>query len=416
MKTINQFICAIAFLSSGVLHAQEISDSVNLEKSYATEIYYSLENGVIKSSPRVDWDLAFEITGITSTIRINGGTGTQVYLYPNGDISSWATLDTSGISTWAPLNGDYTSWANGELTSTLDQSNAFDLGWGVYNQTTHVVTGDSLFVLKLSDGTWKKLWIVKLQSGTYSFKYADLDHNNEKEKTIKKGDFENRNFGYFSILNEKQVDMEPSNKDWDIVFTKYIDALSPGVYYGVTGALCNIGVEVAQADEVDVSTVDYSIQTFSETPNIIGHDWKSFDLSTYKYIVQDSLAYFVKDLSGNTWKIIFTGFAGSSTGKVYFTKEAVHFVNVQEIASNKYLYTYPNPISPNASQINIHSNVEEDFEIQLLDINGKVLYANRKNLNLGGNSIALKEGLSQGIYFVRIIGDDAQFWNKVIVK
>lgn len=60
----------------GAISAQQITDTVTTNPSYANEVYYNLQSGNEQSIQRNDWDLAFASDGVgfgSSTIRINGG-------------------------------------------------------------------------------------------------------------------------------------------------------------------------------------------------------------------------------------------------------------------------------------------------------------------------------------------------------
>ena len=57
-----------------------------------------MENGVVQSTDRSDWDLGFATSQVSVSIRINGGAGVELYTYPAGDTSDWAMLDTFGMT------------------------------------------------------------------------------------------------------------------------------------------------------------------------------------------------------------------------------------------------------------------------------------------------------------------------------
>ena len=71
----------------------------------------------------------------------------------------------------------YNSMASWEEGAFAAHANGYpDYGWGKYNTITHAVVGDSLFVIKLQDGSYKQLWMVeKGGASVYTFRHADLD-------------------------------------------------------------------------------------------------------------------------------------------------------------------------------------------------------------------------------------------------
>ena len=158
----------LAALCLIILGNAQTTVTVSTNAGNSVQTYYSLQNGDQGTAALADWDLAFEITGFTASIRANTQKGMQVYKAPY-TVAQWAALDTTGMANgWAMVHDSDTSWSHGALNDGLT-ANEFDLGWGVYNQVTHIVTGDSLFVVKLANGDWKKLRIDGLATSTYLF-------------------------------------------------------------------------------------------------------------------------------------------------------------------------------------------------------------------------------------------------------
>ncbi len=94
-----------------------------------------------------------------------------------------AQIDTSGITGWPQMYNSMASWEEGAFgANALGHP---DYGWGVYNMISHGLTGDSIFVIKLSDDSYKRLWIVdRTATAVYTIRIADLDGSNEKEVEI----------------------------------------------------------------------------------------------------------------------------------------------------------------------------------------------------------------------------------------
>ena len=167
-----KLLLTITSLMLGVyVSAQGVYDTVSIFTGYAHQSYYSLNAGEIANIDNSDWDIAFDASGYGSTIRINGAIGTELYKYPDGDTSDWATLDTAGISSWPMVYDSDTTWAGGAF-NTGKTSNPMDLGWGIYSTITHHVLGDSLFVIKLNNGSMKKLQIENLQNFCCTFRVS----------------------------------------------------------------------------------------------------------------------------------------------------------------------------------------------------------------------------------------------------
>lgn len=153
MKKISLFLTLTTFVFSA--HSQTIIDTVSTGATYANQVWYSLANDNQNSAPKNNWDLAFDVSGQGSTILINSITGTTLWNYPSADTSGWNSIDTSGINTWSKRWNSDTSWAMGAIGRYASLTNANDLDWGIYSQITHDVTGDSLYVIKLANGSYK---------------------------------------------------------------------------------------------------------------------------------------------------------------------------------------------------------------------------------------------------------------------
>lgn len=399
-------------------YGQSIIDSVSLGQGYAHQSYYSLSDGEISNVDNTNWDIAFDMSGFGSTLRRNGSQGVEVYVYPNQDSSAFATqLDTSGISGWRQLYDSDTSWANGAFSSTANSGDPFDLGWGLYNPTTHHVNGDSLFLVKLANGTWKQLHLIKLASSEYTFRHANLDGSNPVNSSISKGDYTARNFVYYSLGTDQVIDREPANDTWDLVFTGYVSEVFPGTWYGVTGVLQNAGVTAAEAHPVSSpgTYVDYTSHSFQSEINTLGYDWKTFDLITYTYLIEDSLAYFVEDVDGNIWRVIFTGFSGSTSGNFYLEKELITTVNIGEEAVAKAFALYPNPVATEEVTLAFELT-EEKANLKIIDLNGTVIQSQELvGRGFQQQRISLN-GIAKGIYIVSLSNDNSEIYRKLIVR
>ena len=415
MKKFHSLFIGLILLSYNI-HSQT-NDNVSLLASYSNQSFYNLNTGEVANVDNNNWDIAFSAGGYGSAIRINGQSGTLLYTYPNGDISNWNTVDITNIATWNPINNSDTSWGLGAFNVNADPSNSMDLGWGIYSTITHHITGDSINIIKLSNGIYKKLQITKLSSGNYDFKYANIDGSSEVTTSISKSSFSGKNFGYYSIINGVELDREPLSSEWHILFTKYITQLSPGVTYGVTGVLANNDIQIAKAENIDVANADHSAQSYSSQINAIGYNWKSFNMSSFSYDIQDSLCYFIKDNLDNIWKLQLTGFDGSSTGNIYFNVEKIQSANIFE--NSEITFTiYPNPsINKEVSIIyDINNNNTNSTEIRISDINGKLVRS--CNLNKNGfnvNKISL-EDFNSGLYIVSLVNGNSIINKKLIVN
>lgn len=394
-------ICVFSFSSK----AQMVSETISIQPGYTNQVFYNMYGGQLSNISNTDWDLAFQMRGFAASILINSKNNVKLWK-ANKDISQWSSMlisDTVGIvnnPAYELLNSD-TSWDFGAFNRTNDPNNAFDLGWGVYDFATHIITGDSIFFIKVGATDYRKLKIESLSSGTYNFRFANLDGTNEIVAAISKSAFTGKFFGYYSIVNNSSSDREPIYNTWDLTFCQYM-ALSPTVYK-VTGVLSNDSVFVAKAYPVDVNTATYGSLPFAGEINTIGYNWKSYDLNTMSWLISDSLVYFVSDRQGGIWKMIFTGFDGASTGNFYFDKGPAVASGLMESSNIKTFGLYPNP-AHSMARLMLQMEKEGMTSVSVMDAKGSIVQVTSSMLPAGLQSMDLDvSGLSAGLYqiFVR---------------
>jgi hypothetical protein len=413
MKHFTFFLTAVLF-AIGTNAQTAIEDSVNLGASYANSIFYQLDGGSKTSADNSNWDLALVANGFGTTIRINGSSGTELYAYPNGDTSVWTSVDTSGIGSWEQLNNSDANWNYGAFDAAAG-SDPFDVGWGIYSVQTHFIIGHKIFIIKLSDGTYQKLWIKSLISGEYVLRHGSLDGVMDMTHSVAKADFSGKNFGYFSLQDHSTVDREPANTNWDFVVQRYRGDLGGGTYYPVTGVLTNEGVYATEARNVDVTMANHLDYDSDSLINTIGYDWKDFDMNAFVFVIEEDLSYFVTDVQGNIWHLLFTGFAGQSSGKVWFSKTLISATGINDVKKEINVAVYPNPSTD--GNVSLVFNLEEEEAIaRVYNMTGK-LVANhtfqgqgfkQRNLNL--------HGLPAGTYLLRLQTAQHVTTNKIILK
>jgi hypothetical protein len=297
-------------------------DSLLSGAGYANDVYYSLQNGVVDTRPKNEWDLAFTTLSQTASILINSGNKDSLFVWQGGTAADFNSASTANISQNLATNFSDSSWYNNSaFEQNLNPANSSDAGWGIYNSNTHDVVGDSVYILKLTDGSYKKIVIVSrsgVAGSTHDFtvKIADLAANAVAETVvIPTTTYSTKNFVYYSVVNKQIVDREPDKTTWDFVFTKY-DSRQPG-YPLVTGILTNEGVASAKLAVAD-SAISYKLVTFSKSIGNIGSAWKHFSNATSTYEISNPF-YYVKSKSGQYFRIKFKAF-DYTVGKTVFEK------------------------------------------------------------------------------------------------
>ncbi len=232
------------------------------------------------------------------------------------------TFDTTGIGSWANRYNSYDTWMIGAFDAYRDAGNPADFGWGSYDLSTHIIAGDSIYILKTVDGDFIAISIDQLASGIWDITYSNLDGTGRVTKTFDRAPYSTKNFFYYSIDSETLKDLEPASDSWDIKFTKY-PIVFPGFgQYPVAGVLHNDGVQVSKVETDAGQTASINdTMNFPMSPGIstIGYDWKD----AFAGVVYDTLTYFVKDQIGNLNTLQFTAYGGSANGNIAFTVNGV---------------------------------------------------------------------------------------------
>lgn len=422
-------LLAALFGTTQITTAQE---PVTISNEGVNEVWYSLSNDDQGSSPMSEWDIAFDLSPQDASIRLNDAYGLELYPVPDATGADWATIDTTGLSEWEKVYNSDTEWRMGAFNQTKDPfypQPLFDYGWGTYDMNTHNVVGTRVFVIKLKDGSFKKLWIEEMTSsngGKYTFKYANLDGTEETEASIEKTDYANKHFAYYSIQNNEAINHEALEKDqWDLLFAKYITVVTHPVYnvtmpYAAPGVIINPNVTVAEVENVsDVDAYDdWFNQEYTSDFNAIGWEWEDYNWGVggeHIFAIKDDLVYFLKDQNSTVWKLVFTSF--DSPGDYGFTKEMVSTLSVDENDINKAeVVIYPNPASTHFSLI-LSNMAENNANVQVLNTMGQLVYNKdfTGNTNFEVKNIAI-DNLKSGVYFVKVNSGDQTVNQKLIIK
>jgi len=418
MKSILQKLVLVV-MAAGVSFAAtaQTTDTVTVNPGYTNQTFYSFSTGTVSSVSNLDWDLGFQLRGYLASILINSKNNVRLYK-ANKSVADWSTMtaaDTTGIlstPTNELFNSD-TSWNFGAFNRTNNPADMFDLGWGNYDFMTHAITGDSVYFIKLSSGVYKKLCIVSLANSIYDFKWADLDGSNETLGAINKTTYAGKSFVYFSLLNNQIIDREPSFYSWDLSFAQYLTTTP--ITYKVTGVLLNDSITAVKAYPVDVNNASSVGLTFDKAINIIGYDWKTFNMATNTFDISDSTVYFVQDHQGTIWKMIFTGFGGSANGNFYFSKGTTTGIGQIENSAIKTFDAAPNP-AHSSTRLILSSEKAGDAQMQVISMNGMLMSSEVIQLNNGLQSIDLSlTSLTPGIYQVLItMGNERQITRIVV--
>jgi hypothetical protein len=307
----------------------DYTKTVDMGANSSNDVYYSFANGEVKSIANTDWDIAFSVPLQTATIIINEGAGVQLWCV--GDTNSWTAVGQSTIDNLKPRYNDKTDWMKGAFNH--NKIIPFNFGWGTYHMDTHNVNGDSIFIIKLSDNSFKKLSIRQRigASDTYVMRWSDPDGSNEVNTSFSPAPYsKTKHFIHYSIVNKKVVEAEPDKDKWDLLFTNYVVKIPAGpatfMDYTVTGVLANKNVQLLKITNKapEIATLSDSASVgFKAQADLIGWDWKVNDPITHAYSLAPNTSYFAKLANGKIYSIYFTKYISHEAGTIEFKAKPV---------------------------------------------------------------------------------------------
>lgn len=277
-------------------------NSVELGTKYFHQVFFSLErNEIVNSVLRTEWDIAFNCNAGNHSLYTN--TGNNIYVAKTSKTKLVEVMDTAGLEfQW--------DWSNGR-----DDSTAF-AGWD---------TSERIYVMNLgNDIEGDAIGFIKMKleliGAEVKITYSRLEENNEKVVTLSKNDTYNR--VYYSFATEQLVMVEPPKMDYDIIFRQYIYYFEEeDLPYNVVGALINPYktevMRIGDKDFLDIElgdTLDYNFQT---NHDVIGYDWKEFNLNEGFYVVYPDKNFVLKNSKGFFYKFHFVDFYNTSGDRGY---------------------------------------------------------------------------------------------------
>ncbi len=410
--------------------AQWSADSVLMGTGSANDVFYSLQNGTVKTENNKNWHLAFSMSPSDSaSILANHNEGNnfvKVYNIHKGS-ADWSTVSLADTAAAMICYNNDKGWYQGALNA-LPRSSVFSFGWGTYNMVSHNVFGDSLFIIK-ANNVFYKVAIDSLQSMqmNYFIRVENLTTPGATVvDTIMKGmAYASNIFAYYNLATGTDSVREPASNTWDLVFNRYnsfVDQGSGPIPYSVVGGLSNKGIKVAKANGVHVDTAfahygDYVMPWPIDSAMIsaVGYNWKSYT-PPGPWIVPDSISYFINDKSGSLYQLQFTGYNGSVQGKIYLRKRLVAATAVNDVSSliSRYEF-YPNP-TQNEINIALDSKDNTDARLSLTSMSGQVVFSSTLTINTGLNAYTVSTAnYPAGHYILSVKGSHTNISEKIVV-
>lgn len=277
-------------------------ETVEMGEEYTDQLFYDFESArVVHISQIKSWDLAFDASPEGFNVFINGGSDLFVYKTGQTDMSSVKTAPNIFSEDWTYD----ASCGLKDSTAIGDWTNGSGLSKG------------QVFVIKLNESNnpdnLHKIKMVSVTSTEYVMEYASLEEDVAHTITIPKDNA--YNFAYFSFFEGgKVVKPDPPKDTWDIVFTRYryIYHELDDFPYIVSGVLINPYKTEGFAD----STTGFEKiegewvlqQPFSNHRDVVGFDWKSYDIDKATYTVNPDKCYVIRNRDNKYWKLHFLNF------------------------------------------------------------------------------------------------------------
>lgn len=278
---------------------------IEMTSNYKNQVWYSLsENKVVSANLKSAWDLAFESSANGTHVFLNGSKSMRVY---KTNFTSLAMVtDTAGLE------------ANGK--ADMPSGNTDSTGIGDWQTTNTVYIVNRGYNENGQLQGFYKLKINTVSASAFSIEYGDIFGTQTYQQTIVKDP--GYNFIYFSFATNQQVTIEPAQAAYDLCFTQYTHIFTnPLQYYLVTGVLNNTHntriTKITDRPFAEITINDTLGRVFGSNRNVIGYEWKSFDLNSNLYTVNPALCYIIQDSKGFYYKLHFIDFYNTSGIKGY---------------------------------------------------------------------------------------------------
>jgi hypothetical protein len=269
-----------------------VMGTVDMGQGYVNQVYFSLfENQIAGIYQKVDWDIALK----------NGEDSRQILLNGARFMSAWqsdfTTIESADDSSGYGVNHRpqiaetmYSDPVLGDLSGIY----LIDLG---FNE------------IGLPQGMYW-LEVPEVDSETYMIKYKKYGQEEIIEREISKSNV--GNYRLYSFLNDEAMD-EPSEETWDLKFTQYTyQFVDPPIAYLVVGLTLNpyrtVAAEYSEKEYDQISAADTAMVEWTDQPDVIGYDWKTYSFETATYIVNSERTWLIRNARGFYYKLRFIGF------------------------------------------------------------------------------------------------------------
>ncbi len=389
-------------------------DSLSIGASKKDIAFFSLSSKATTTIANDDWHLAFSPkkqvfpsnTLQAAAIRINEANGVSLYKIPGLGLNDFDMVDTAGWRGWEKVHDSDTLIWMGAFNRNMDISN-FNYGWGAYNQTTHNVTGNSLFLVELPNGDLKKFAVLRNEWDTaFIVRYSPVSASSKDTVLfINKMPYRTKNYVYVDLNLNTIANREPISKDWDVTFSVYADADGNKK----VGLLLNNDVTALGKQTYSAQNPCPTNIAFNDDYNALGTLGSSDVLDSN--VVADNVSY-IRTANGRIFSVQFSN-PDLATNTIYFTTTLCSGATaINDDKSIFDLSIYPNPAN-DFIVINSTANLASPAQLVMCDVTGKVCLSTTLHDTTSKVNI---DYLENGVYFIRMSIDDKIATTKLVVN
>lgn len=284
--------------------------------TYGNKVFLDLSANSQTAALRTSWDLGF-YGGDDWRVILNSSTAMMAKQINKSDLTQVTAADTLGFSSDVIFNQQepqpsslaYIDYPNGDLNRTAIATiaaNAADNKVYIVNRGTGVGT-------PAPARGWKKVRIIRNNSGGYTVQHADIASTTFTSVDIPKT---STHFFKYVSFETGAVNVEPAKQKWDLAWTYFTNTTTfngaevPYNYQDVILQNRNTSIAkvlVATKSYSAFSEADLTGLTFQTSQVAIGADWRSGGGPSSGPAVYADRYYIIKDGDNNYYKLKFTG-------------------------------------------------------------------------------------------------------------
>jgi hypothetical protein len=291
------------------------------------QVYVDLSSGTLTNVARNSWDLGF-YSGAEFRVVLNNSVKMSAKQLETTNIdevqlSDDAMIINQGSGSATQIDdptGDILKTTIAEVSATDANNKVYLVYLGNKPADTDPTLGKEGSVGGETRG-WKKIRILK-SGNDYKVQFADIAATTHQEVIVNKNAA--YNFTFYSLIDNKAVNVEPQKAQWDINFTTFtniIPGATPTPYFYPDFVVNNIRGGAQTYQVLVTATTSYENFTlanveaakFTADQRNIGSNWRSTSAAgpdgnpVSQFVLKTDRFFVVKDPAGNIYKLKFTG-------------------------------------------------------------------------------------------------------------